>query len=395
MATPTDSLLQEGIAAARAGEAGRARDLLARVVQADECNVQAWYWLSRVVLDPGEREICLENVLVLDPAHTAVQAELADLRRELAEAARAPRLRREAIDAAVPLTAEEQLASDAAIEPLHCPFCGALTAAEDRLCPACGQGLYVREPKSKKHSVYSLGLAMVWLGVANYAWLAVAGSYFLSCFSCRADAAPGTARTFETLADLLGLEPSVTQLPTLNLTPVVLAGGVLFLFSLVVAWGLYRRLRFFYWLTVGLVVLSPLALVYWAARADAVPVWGLLIGGVLFLLALSFAFMAYDEYAWIERRLAAVPDSDVDSPSSHYTRGRDLAGQGMWAKAAVHWSRAVALSPGHPDYRVALATAYVNLGRSEQALEHLRRVEEIEPGHPELGELLRQVGESL
>jgi len=389
-----DSWLQEGIAAARSGQIERARTLLTRVVRVDERNVQAWYWLSRIVQDPREREVCLENVLQLDPAHTAVQAELADLRRQMTAAAQAPLPSREAIEAAIPHTAAEQLASDAAVEPLFCPYCAAPTAAGDRLCPACGRTLTIREPKSKGHSVYSLTLAIIWLAVANYAWLTVAGSYFLSCFSCGANASPGTAQTFETLGRLLGIEPSAAPVRDLRWTPVVLAGGVVFLLSLVIAWGLYRRLRFFYWLTVALVLLSPLAFVYWAAVADAVPLWGLLAAGVLFMLAISLAFMAYDEYAWVERRLAAVLDADVDSASSLYARGREVAGQGMWARAAVHWAKAVALSPGHPDYRVALARAYINLGRPEQALDHLRKVQQIEPTYPHLDELIAQAGGS-
>ena len=79
------------------------------------------------------------------------------------------------------------------------------------------------------------------------------------------------------------------------------------------------------------------------------------------LLALGFAFMAHDEFAWVERRLDGSVDKDVASHSALYARGRVYAQRRMWAKAAAHWSKAAALSPGHPDYRLALASAYINL----------------------------------
>jgi len=380
------------MAAAKAEDFERAQACLLRVVKADERNVQAWYWLSRVVGSPEEREICLENVLALDPGHTVVQAALAELRRQRAEAEKPALLSREAIAVAVPLTTEEQLISDAAVEPLHCPYCSALAAADDRRCPACDRALTVRERKSKDHSLYSLALVAAWLGLANYVLLALFVIYVLAGTSQAIQAKPGLQRTVETLSNWLGLGqagglPEQSVRPG-AVTPVLVVGSVAFLFSLVVAVGLYRRLRFFYWLTIGLVLLGLLATLYQALRVETLPVLAVAIAGVLFLLAISFAFMAYDEFAWVERRLDATVDRDVDSPSTLYARGRDYAERGMWAKAAAHWSRAVALSPGHPEYRLALATAYVDLGQPERALEHVQKAQEVEPHNPQVREIL-------
>jgi len=110
---------------------------------------------------------------------------------------------------------------------------------------------------------------------------------------------------------------------------------------------------------------------------------------ILFVAATSFVFMAYDEYAWVERRLAAVVDPDADSHSALYSRGRRYAEQGMWARAEAHWAKAVALSPGHPDYRLALASAYINLGKPEKAVEHLEEARRIEPENPRIAEVLK------
>jgi tetratricopeptide (TPR) repeat protein len=160
------------------------------------------------------------------------------------------------------------------------------------------------------------------------------------------------------------------------------------LFSLVVAWGLYRRLRFFYWLTVGLLFLGFMMPVYQAAKAETMPLILLATEVGTLVVALSFAFMAYDEFAWVEERITGSVDRDVSNGSSLYARGREYARCGMWARAAAHWSRAVALSPGQPDYRLALASAYVHLGQPERAREHLDEAGRIEPNHPQIRELL-------
>jgi tetratricopeptide (TPR) repeat protein len=373
-----ESWLQEGVAAAKAGQPDRARTLLLRAVEVEERNVQAWYWLSRVVEAPEEREICLENVLALDPGHTAVQAELAELRRKRAEADRARVLSREAVAAAIPRTAEEWLISEATIEPLGCPYCGRPTAADERQCPGCGHELYVLRPKSKKHSVYSWGLIAGWVMLANLIWLGLFGYYLFSSLSAALAASAGAQRTSQALIALLGLEQPGGYGSPAPLLPVLLGGGLVFGLSLVVAWRLTRRSRFFYWLTVALILLFPLSVIY----------------RVLFFIALACAFMAYDEFAWIEERLDAGVDRDVESHSALYARGRHYAEQGMWAKAEAHWARAVALAPGHPDYRLALASAYLSLDQPGRALEHLDSARQIEPDHPQLQDLLQRAQEA-
>lgn len=84
-------LLQRGIAAAKAGEREMARDLLMRVVEQDERNIQAWLWLSQVVTRPDERQICLENVLAIDPNHQAARRGLELLNQQTPASARLPR----------------------------------------------------------------------------------------------------------------------------------------------------------------------------------------------------------------------------------------------------------------------------------------------------------------
>ena len=82
--------LRAGIAAAKAGDAERARELLLQVVDADELNEHAWIWLSSVVESDEDREICLDNVLAINPDNSLAKAGRAHLRSRQAAAAPPP-----------------------------------------------------------------------------------------------------------------------------------------------------------------------------------------------------------------------------------------------------------------------------------------------------------------
>jgi hypothetical protein len=75
-----ERLLTEAKAAARRGDKATARTLLTHLVERDPRNEQAWMWLSGVVSDPEEQQICLENVLVINPANDKARKGLEYLR---------------------------------------------------------------------------------------------------------------------------------------------------------------------------------------------------------------------------------------------------------------------------------------------------------------------------
>src|SRR5947209_4680450 len=60
-------VLQQGIAAARAGQQTQARQLLQEAVKRDPKSKAAWLWLSSVAKDNQERIFCLKQLLALDP----------------------------------------------------------------------------------------------------------------------------------------------------------------------------------------------------------------------------------------------------------------------------------------------------------------------------------------
>ncbi len=78
--------LRQGIAAAKAGDVERASELLLKVVDIDEYNEQAWLWLSSVVESDADREVCLENVLSINPENKLAKAGLVHLHNRKAQA---------------------------------------------------------------------------------------------------------------------------------------------------------------------------------------------------------------------------------------------------------------------------------------------------------------------
>ncbi len=85
----TQNLLDEGIAALRAGRKDEARSKLMQVIKADERNEYAWLYLSEAVDSDEDRQICLENVLTINPANERAETELKALENKMArEAAR-------------------------------------------------------------------------------------------------------------------------------------------------------------------------------------------------------------------------------------------------------------------------------------------------------------------
>lgn len=62
-------MVTEAIAAARAGDRARARDLFSRLLRSDSANAEYWVWMSSVVDTDRERIYCLESALKVDPTN--------------------------------------------------------------------------------------------------------------------------------------------------------------------------------------------------------------------------------------------------------------------------------------------------------------------------------------
>jgi len=68
--------LQEGIAAAKAGDVQIARFRLLDVVEQDQANETAWYWLYQVFDRVDDQRTCLQNLILLNPNNHWAKEEL-------------------------------------------------------------------------------------------------------------------------------------------------------------------------------------------------------------------------------------------------------------------------------------------------------------------------------
>ncbi len=102
-------MITEAIAAARAGDRARARDLFSRLLRTDSANVEYWVWMSSVVDTDRERIYCLESALKLNSTNRAAMRGLVILGArkpadaELASALRIPRRQVAAVSAIAPV----------------------------------------------------------------------------------------------------------------------------------------------------------------------------------------------------------------------------------------------------------------------------------------------------
>jgi hypothetical protein len=80
----TGGQLQQAMSAFNAGRKAEARALLEQVVQQDESHESAWLYLSAVVDTLEEQQICLENVLILNPGNDKARKGLEAVKRKLA-----------------------------------------------------------------------------------------------------------------------------------------------------------------------------------------------------------------------------------------------------------------------------------------------------------------------
>ena len=75
------STIENAVQAIRQGETEEARQILEALLETEENNEEIWLWLSAVVDNDEDCEICLENVLALDPDNLLAARGLDALKR--------------------------------------------------------------------------------------------------------------------------------------------------------------------------------------------------------------------------------------------------------------------------------------------------------------------------
>ena len=429
-------LLRQGIAAAKTGQKETARNLLTRVVEQDEHNLTAWLWLADAVDSLDDKQVCLENVLTLDPENQAARKGLDWVREQRAAAQSAyvpPLISDMPASGAVPLTPAQAIlrprapeaeppvaapkasrvsespdawveagpppsqdminaaANEFADETL-CPYCAAPTQPEDKKCPTCHGKLWKHSRKNAGGSVafwFLLGSVLIGTLWGVYAFIVLLTMRFGQM----------VASGQLTPEQFLGLYVGIRAVPP-DIAETVLTGlPPQFFWAFVISMGvqfvqvvlLYLRWQPMYWFLVGLAVLNILLAI---GRLAMSPGPQGVAGLGVSLLPLIFLFRIEDDFAMEHERYWCAPDKGIRSHSAFYRRGREYARKKMWAAAAVHFRRATAGAPSNVAYHLALVTAYAKLNRYERARSALRDAQRLAPDNPDVREMADLLAEA-
>jgi len=378
--------LAQGIARAKAGQREQARELLLRVVERDERNVQAWLWLSGVVDRIEDRRVALENVLTLEPQNALAQAGLDWLDRQAA-AQTAPVLTKSSDGAPAQDTPLDQAP---ATEPDGCPYCGEAVSESDSHCPHCGQPLTIHALKRGDFSMRVVLLIVAWLvqAVADL----VGGAVIVVALMALSGALSGLGTLY--IHTYLAGAAWKSGLPAANLQRVAME---LIMFDVVAsAWSLvvaailpWRRPA-----APGVALFVAALHVVLAVGGFAVGATSLWVMLARLALALFIGFLVLEvqgDFAWESVRQRLELDRGVKSSMDYYSRGRYYRRLGQTAKAILHWERAILLSPNQFAFRVALGNAYYALGRYDRAAEQFQAALRLNPDAEEVRQFLDTV----
>jgi ribosomal protein L40E len=148
MAGQIESLLEKGIQAARDKDKSRAQDILTHIIEIDQYNEKAWLWLSSVVDTQTDKEVCLENALLINPDNTYAAMGLQHIRQQGTSSPPSvlPRLAGERTPQELEWAASEPVAPPPNVRV--CPRCKFYNPGWAYLCDRCGTNL--RQESLKK-----------------------------------------------------------------------------------------------------------------------------------------------------------------------------------------------------------------------------------------------------
>lgn len=403
--------LKAGITAVKKGDRVQGRELLEKVLAADERNEQAWLWLSGAVESIEDRQICLENVLAINPDNALAKKGLAKLtqanppkptsgktqivRREYAPLSTAsallyPESQVKTWEWRDPTAVPDQASTtgyqaDESYDDVWtkdvpiCGYCAFELVPEDSRCPNCKKELVVKHFRYPKASTNLTALWVLLLGV---------GQFFL----------------LQLIYNLLARD---------NMYAAVGSGIVMVIF-VVLAFGVnfrqsWAHLIAIYFL-VGVILVS---LLRWVLPAD-LTVLGIaeldpavqqfiqpltsglgetvrimILGGSL--LALFYAiFKAGPDFDRVTVRQEAALTKGPKTAADFNAAAKQLARRGLWATAVLHWQNAAAKAPQNITYQESLGQAYAHLGFYERSLDMLQSAQK-RTGSPERQASIQQL----
>jgi tetratricopeptide (TPR) repeat protein len=415
-----NDLMRAGIAAAKSGQRERARDLLMRVVEQDEENALAWLWLSGVVDSLDDQEICLENVLALDPDHEAARQGLAWVRKQKGTQAPSPAEttpplapsleppaetartgKRATLAAAIlhedfarrrpppepePEPAPTPPPQDEFDDPYLCPYCAAPTHPDDRKCQACGARLWIPIRRREERSTWLW--AALTVQMAGIIWPATVPLLML-VYAAHEAGVEAPLTLVPVYFGLPGSVPPKVASAVLEAVPrlYVLPFAFYLPFALMVLIGLYLRWKPIFFL---FLISALLALALGGAGMLLTQEWGLVCSGsglILALLMFLLLLQLEDDFFLDEKRILLHIDRSAKKGLDFLACGRRYTRREMWAMAVIHLRRAVAWLPDWIDAHLELAVAYIGLKRYDLAAKALAEARRTSPDDPRVEEL--------
>lgn len=384
--TDVQQLLREGITAIKNGDRLQGRELLLKVVAANDRLEPAWLWLSSVMDEPQDQLVALENALTLNPHNAAAVERARKLREQLGLAPHLP--------PPPPKAPEPEPEPEATLpEPLpeevtyQCVYCGQPTREADTRCRHCGRSLLVMGKWQGKGFQYVI---LIISGLfAQSAALQMFGAVISLSLSHGFDPLiPNILSKLPLVPMVLGEFVMRSQGEALN---VVLASIVRLVVTLVILLMFYTDMNSAY----GLAIWVLLADMGWGWLAVNQLQWmalgtAQLNAGFAIVMMVICLLAVLNQLGARQREFVEV-DRTLTNALALYVRGRELARRGKWAAAAVHWDKAAALKPSEATYAKDLASALVRLGRYEHALEALQRGHEFNPGDTDFKPLMETV----
>jgi tetratricopeptide (TPR) repeat protein len=385
--------LREGITAVKNNDLVQGRKLLEAVLEVDERNETAWLWLSGAVETADERQICLENVLAINPENDIAKKGLARLTADSELVAKtgktqtvtrhyAPLSTASAIlypesqtktwqwkdptavsnvPSTVSYQSSESYSDIWTKEVPMCGYCAHELADEDTRCPHCRKELtttYFRYPKP------SPNLTMFWvllLGVGQFLMLQIIYNILAQKNLYAAVGNGFVMVAFFILAVAVNFRQFWAYITAIYLLSSIILVTLL-------RWIIPANLA-----TLGLENYDP------AIQDFILPLTSGLGGTIRIfilagaLLALFYAiFKAGPDFDRQTVREVATLIKEPKTAVDFNAVAKRLARRGLWATAVLHWQRAAAKAPQHIAYQESLGRAYAKLGFYERSLDVLQ-----------------------
>lgn len=371
MTEEINQLLKTAIQAAKAGERKKAHQLLLQIVEQDEKNEMAWLWLSGTVKTNEDRQICLENVLAINPDNEMAKKGLKKLGVPIPQAAppvaEEPGWEHPQYDLLLPEAKDphapkfqDAWSSSADL----CAYCAQPVQRSDRRCPKCKRAMVGKEPVFPQRSKY----LTVWVILRSIShFFGLLGIFFFG----------------------ISLSELPPEIP-FSVPVFWIVAFITWLMQIGFTAALFFRQVWAYWIT----ILGLLLMVVWVVAAAfssfSIPVPAANVSGLstlfsficiapFIILQLLYAYMiimAGGDFKKVTRWRVAAADERIKDPLVLDKAGKLFAQRGMWATAVLYWQRAVGRSPGNVAILQRLADGYARLGFPERSLDALQQAQE-------------------